>query len=414
MGFAREEAAVLSKDLTTLAIDVASFNNKLDAEVLRDFQSALVGNTETVRKYGIVITATQVEQDILNRGWVTSKSEITEAMKVQARYNMIVAGSTDAIGDAERTSGSFANTMKGLKASIQETAVMIGQKLLPLLSRIIGRVSSVVKWFSNWISNNAGLTKTIVFLVGAVGGLMLVIGPLLIALPSLVTGFTILRTFLLTKMIPAIVATVTALWAKVTALLAVLAAAGPVGWAVLAGAIALIGTVAVTGAIAVNNLMKNLQATTEATEEVTESLDLLGVGGISLENLNISLKESIDSVNMCLEEQVRLLDLLKTLVSVYVQSIPALSAAQQTEWLNFLRIQTRKAAGLEAFQYGGISHGGLAMVGESGPEVVALPPGASVTPVNQTTYNVDAHYTSPQDPASIALDLEALALTAGK
>jgi hypothetical protein len=51
LGIARSEAAELSKSLVTLAVDVASFNNKADADVIRDFTSALVGNHETVRKY---------------------------------------------------------------------------------------------------------------------------------------------------------------------------------------------------------------------------------------------------------------------------------------------------------------------------------------------------------------------------
>ena len=34
----------------------------------------------------------------------------TAAQKVQARLNIITAGLGDAIGDAERTAGSFANT----------------------------------------------------------------------------------------------------------------------------------------------------------------------------------------------------------------------------------------------------------------------------------------------------------------
>ncbi len=49
MGFARGEAANLSVELAKLATDVASFNNASDVETMRAFQSALVGNHETVR-----------------------------------------------------------------------------------------------------------------------------------------------------------------------------------------------------------------------------------------------------------------------------------------------------------------------------------------------------------------------------
>lgn len=47
------------------------------------------------------------------------------------------------------------------------------------------------------------------------------------------------------------------------------------------------------------------------------------------------------------------------------------------------------------------------MVGERGPEVVMMPAGSTVQPnTYNTNYNVNANYSDPQQPASIALDLE--------
>ena len=66
LGFARNEASDLSVQLTKLAVDVASFNNASDTETMRAFQSAIVGNHETVRRFGIVITEATLQQE-LNR-----------------------------------------------------------------------------------------------------------------------------------------------------------------------------------------------------------------------------------------------------------------------------------------------------------------------------------------------------------
>src|SRR3990167_5482396 len=70
LGFARNEAAKMSVELTKLATDVASFNNKLDTDVMLDFQSAIVGNHETVRKYGIVITEARLKQEMSRLGMI--------------------------------------------------------------------------------------------------------------------------------------------------------------------------------------------------------------------------------------------------------------------------------------------------------------------------------------------------------
>ena len=137
MGFARGEASKLSVQLTKLAVDVASFNNASDVQTMMAFQSALVGNHETVRRFGVVITEATLKQELLRMGITKSAKEVTNAEKVQARLNLIIAGTSDAQGDAERTSDSFANSMKALGAEFQEFMVEAVTPLLPALSKVI-------------------------------------------------------------------------------------------------------------------------------------------------------------------------------------------------------------------------------------------------------------------------------------
>lgn len=137
MGFARGEASKLSVQLTKLAVDVASFNNASDVETMMAFQSALVGNHETVRRFGVVITEATLKQELLRMGINKTANEITNAEKVQARLNLIIAGTSDAHGDAERTNDSFANSMKALNAEFQEFMVEAVTPMLPALSKMI-------------------------------------------------------------------------------------------------------------------------------------------------------------------------------------------------------------------------------------------------------------------------------------
>lgn len=135
MGFARGEASKLSVQLTKLAVDVASFNNASDTETMMAFQSALVGNHETVRRFGVVITEATLKQELLRMGITKNSKEVTNAEKVQARLNLIIAGTSDAHGDATKTSGSFANESKALSSALQELSVGITEQLLPSLSK---------------------------------------------------------------------------------------------------------------------------------------------------------------------------------------------------------------------------------------------------------------------------------------
>ena len=137
MGFARGDAAQLSVQLTKLAVDVASFNNASDTATMEAFQSALVGNHETVRRFGIVITEGTLQQELYRMGLNKTSQEATNAEKVQARLNLIMAGVSDANGDAARTADSFANQSKALTAALEELAVNVLTPMLPALAGIV-------------------------------------------------------------------------------------------------------------------------------------------------------------------------------------------------------------------------------------------------------------------------------------
>lgn len=127
LGFARERAAQMSQTLTQLAIDVASFNNAADAEVLRNFTSAIVGNHEAVRSYGIVITQARLDAELLAMGIRGGAQAASEAEKAQARLNLIVKSTADAQGDAMRTADSYANAVKALDGSWRDFLATLGR-----------------------------------------------------------------------------------------------------------------------------------------------------------------------------------------------------------------------------------------------------------------------------------------------
>jgi hypothetical protein len=136
LGFARDEAAKLSVELVKLATDVASFNNVADADVLNNFQSALVGNHMAVQKYSIVINEARIQQELQRMGMVDLTGEALEQAKVMARLNLIIDGTSDTHGDAARTADSYANMQKGLKKVTEELTVAIGQGLIPMMKDV--------------------------------------------------------------------------------------------------------------------------------------------------------------------------------------------------------------------------------------------------------------------------------------
>lgn len=151
LGFARGQAAELSVELTKLAVDVASFKNELETDVMAAFQSALVGNHEAVRRFGIVITEAELQNELFRMGITENAKQVDAQTKVQARLNLILAGTKDAQGDAARTSGSYANMTRALDAQVKLLANDIGQELLPAMKDLVAITTDSIKGFRNFL-----------------------------------------------------------------------------------------------------------------------------------------------------------------------------------------------------------------------------------------------------------------------
>lgn len=178
LGFARDKAASLSLGLTQLAVDVASFNNAQDTDVMADFQSAIVGNHETVRKYGIVITQATLDQELMRMGIEDGIKAATEQEKVQARLNLIMAGTSDAQGDATKTAGSWANQMRALKSSLSEAATSAGTELLPV-------VLPLLQNFTEWVKDV--MPKAVEIFKKFAGDLKETVGPAMLMINDAIT-----------------------------------------------------------------------------------------------------------------------------------------------------------------------------------------------------------------------------------
>jgi hypothetical protein len=149
LGFARDASADLSKVLTKLSIDVASFNNAADDDVMRAFQSAIVGNHEAVRSFGIVLTEAEIKSHALSKGIIDTNRELTSQEKVLARVSLIFNSTKDAHGDALKTQESYANSVKRLSANLKTLSEMMGDTLMPIARDLVSALSSLAGVFTD-------------------------------------------------------------------------------------------------------------------------------------------------------------------------------------------------------------------------------------------------------------------------
>ena len=185
MGVARGEASNLSKAISELAVDLASFNNMAESDVVQRLQSALVGNVRAVQRFGVVLSQSAVEQELFNMGIQGGNSAATEAQRVMARLNVIMEGTRDAQGDAARTSESFANRSRALQSDLRDVRIEIGEQLLPAASDLIGVFSEGARRFSALDEATKSLTVRMGVLAAAAGPVLFVMGKITAAAVTL-------------------------------------------------------------------------------------------------------------------------------------------------------------------------------------------------------------------------------------
>ena len=192
LGFDEQKATQLSQTLTSLSVDLASFNNKSDADAQRDLQSALTGSSEVMKKYGVIVNEAAVKQQLLNDGF--DPKVATDQQKVLARLNIILAGTAAAQGDAVRSGSSFANQWKRLQGNIDDAFSAIGQAILPTVSKVVESINVVVGSISNWLRLNSGLVRAsagVVLAIIAAGAAILGLG---VAISAGLTAFGLMAS----------------------------------------------------------------------------------------------------------------------------------------------------------------------------------------------------------------------------
>ena len=147
IGFTQEESADLSIELTKIAADVASFSNiTAGAEpVLQAFRSALVGEREALKTYGIAITEAEVQTKAFEQTGKFSADMLTRQEKAFATLALIQEKAAVQIGDLDRTLLSFANQSRIVGAELRELREDIGKELIPALEILLPKFRELVE-----------------------------------------------------------------------------------------------------------------------------------------------------------------------------------------------------------------------------------------------------------------------------
>ena len=159
-GLTSDKAYVLSKNLTQLAYDEASYWNKDVSETFTAMSSAISGEIEPIRRLGVDLTQARLQQELLALGFNKQVSSLSQADKAVLRYIAIMKQTTNIQGNLAQTINSPANQIKILKAQLDMLAKSVGSLLYPALKSILPPLIAAVQLireFVEWVAKLMGV-----------------------------------------------------------------------------------------------------------------------------------------------------------------------------------------------------------------------------------------------------------------
>lgn len=270
MGLSQQQAANMSTSLTALAADMASFYNVSTEVAQTSLQGVFTGETEALKKFGIVMTQTNLEDFAAKQGKVYSK--MSEGEKVMTRYAFVMNATKDAQGDFARTADGTANSFRVFQESLKELGASFGEQLLPIITPVIQKITALIQTFANLPEPVKKFIVVLGLIVAAVGPVLIIIGSLMSALGGIITQGPIIAAAFV-NMIPAIQG-LAASFVELTV------AAAP--WLLLAAAIAAAGYL----------IYSNWDT---ISESISGAASKISTAYESLMSLNDSLKNSMNN-----------------------------------------------------------------------------------------------------------------------
>ena len=133
MSIADDAASDMAISLTGLSADMASFYNESQDVTATALNSVFTGETETLKKFGIIMTEANLQQFAYTQGINKKVSAMSQAEKVMLRYNYVMSQTALAQGDFARTSDGWANQTRILSEQWKEFSGIIGQVLVQVI-----------------------------------------------------------------------------------------------------------------------------------------------------------------------------------------------------------------------------------------------------------------------------------------
>lgn len=157
-GMTRQAGAEMAEQMTSLALDLASFGNMDETTSVNAMTKAVMGESEAAKTLGAVLNDSTRAQAMATLGLKGTYDKLDQLTKMQVNYQAILQQSPDAIGDCKRSLDSYESTKKRYIAKLKEIKTIIGQFFLPTYQKILSIGAKGLTMIRDWLQKLTDLT----------------------------------------------------------------------------------------------------------------------------------------------------------------------------------------------------------------------------------------------------------------
>ena len=157
-GMTRKAGAEMAEQMTSLALDLASFGNMDETASVNAMTKAVMGESEAARTLGAVLHDSTRAQAMATLGLKGTYDKLDQLTKMQVNYQAILQQSPDAIGDCQRSLDSYESTKKRYIAKLKEIKTIVGQFFLPTYQKILSIGAKGLTMIRDWLQKLTELT----------------------------------------------------------------------------------------------------------------------------------------------------------------------------------------------------------------------------------------------------------------
>src|SRR5215510_6358074 len=152
-GINTKDAAAQTEILAQRGADMATIWGTSTDEAMNAINSAMMGNTRGLKKFGVSLTKSEIDARAMALGYTDASGKVTQAGRAIASQQLILEKTSKYQGEFAKNSGDLGSQQEILAAKMENLKATIGSQLLPVVIKLF----DVIRPFIEFLTEHADI-----------------------------------------------------------------------------------------------------------------------------------------------------------------------------------------------------------------------------------------------------------------